>query len=256
MSWIKQKLATREQLKDLSEIKVFLGAHLKELVSRKADIQPDIYDATRYILQTLIESYDSIHTLYDNKHMESCIILARTVLENAVNLKYIHQDESKSEQRARNFILYPMKPWLERSKNFPEEELKAKEELFTGIKKELEKYKPEGNNKNHWDGRTVKEVFEETHLISFYTEGYSRLSGFIHPHYKSGIDMHTERPYFDFIRRFIFADILVVSLEALKMINERYDLLEGGMIIEDYPKKGIVFFFSVNNKKYDPITGK
>lgn len=251
MSWIKKKLLMREQLKDLSKIKVFLEAHLQEWVNRKKDIQADIYDATRYILETLIESYDAIHTLYGKEHIESCIILARTILENGVNLKYIHYDEAKSEQRARNFILYPMKPWLERSKGFTEEELAGKEDLFAGIRKQLEKYKPAGNNKNHWDGRTIKDLFEEVRLISFYTEGYSRLSGFTHPQYKTGIDMHTERPYYNFIRKFIFQDILLVSLESLKMINERYDLLEGAMIIKDYPKKGIMFVFSVNNKKYD-----
>ncbi len=256
MSWFKQKLVEREQLKDLSKIKVFLEAHLKELGNRKDDIQIDIYDATRFILETLIESYAALHTLYSKKHIESCIVLARTILENGVNLKYIHIDNNKSEQRARNFILYPLKTWLTRSKNFTEEELFAQEELFTRAKRELEGYKPAGNNKNHWDGRTVKDLFTETNLTSFYTEGYSRLSGFIHPEYKGGIDIHTQRPYFDFIKRFIFQDILLVSLESLKIINERYDLLEGGMIIRDYPKKGILFVFSVNNKKYDPVTGK
>ena len=39
-------------------------------------------------------------------------------------------------------------------------------------------------------------------------------------------------------------------------MNEKYDLLEGFMIIEGYPHKGATFLFSVNNNHTDKTTDK
>ncbi len=253
MSWIKEKLQIRKQLKDLKEIRNFLANHLKEWDKRKKDIPHDVFQTTRFILENSIDAYESISVLYKQKHYESCIILARTILENSVNLKYIYQKDL--EKRARNFAIFPMKSWVEKSKQFDDIDMIGKTELINAMKKKLETYLPSGNNRNHWDGRNIKELFEEVGLMKFYTEGYSRLSGFTHSNFKGSVDLHENRPYITFIRKFIFVDILVVTLEALKSMNEKYDLLDGVMIIEDYPHIGATFFFSVNNKRTEGAVG-
>jgi len=253
MIWLKEKLLMREQLKDLAETKDLLDKHLKEWTRRKDDIPVDIFDATRFILETLVDSYGAVHTLYGKKHLDSCIVLARTILENSVNLKYIHQKDS--ERRAKNFIIFPMKLWLKRTKNLDDADAIKNSEVLLNIKRITEEYNPTGDRTDHWDGKKIRDLFDELKLTPVYTEGYSRLSGYIHPHFKKGIDMHTKRPYYDFIRKFIFKDILVVTLETLKTINEKYDLLEGVVILGDYPRKREVLFFSINNKKYGNDVG-
>ena len=135
-------------------------------------------------------------------------------------------------------------------------DMPEKTELILRMKKELETYFPTENNKNHWDGRNIRELFDEVNLTQFYTEGYSRLSGFTHPNFKGPVNIHEDRPYFDFIRKFIFTDILVVTLMALKSMNEKHDLMEGVMIIENYPHEGATFLFSVNNNHMDKPVGK
>jgi hypothetical protein len=254
MSWIKRKLLTRRQLKDLKQIRIFLSNHLKEWEKRKKDIPHDVFQTTRFILNGLIDAYESISVLYKQEHYESCIILARTILENSVNLKYIYKKDL--ERKARNFAIFPMKSWVEKSKKFDGIEMLGKEELINAMKKELETYLPSGTRSNYWDGKSIKELFEEVNLTKLYTEGYSRLSGFTHSNFKGPVDMHEDRPYFDFIRRFIFVDILVVTLEALKLMNEKYNLLEGLMLIEDYPHDGAVTLFSVNNNNLEKPVGK
>lgn len=253
MSWIKEKIEIRKQLNDLGKIRHFLNSHLQELIKRKEDIPADIFDATHFIIENFIDAYESIAILYKKKHYESCIILARTILENSINLKYIYQKDL--EKRARNFVLFPMKSWVEKSKRFEDIEIKAKEDLIKLMEEKLKDYFPTGNNKNHWDGRNIKELFSDVNLTQFYTEGYSRLSRFTHSNFKGRVDIHANRPYFDFIRKFIFVDILVVTLEALKSMNEKYDLLNGVIVIEDYPHNGSTFLFSVNNNHMNKPVG-
>jgi hypothetical protein len=45
--------------------------------------------------------------------------------------------------------------------------------------------------------------------------------------------------------------MLVLVLEGLKAINEKYDLLEGALSMNNYPHEGAIFFFSISSKKVE-----
>jgi len=80
-----------------------------------------------------------------------------------------------------------------------------------------------------------------------YEEYYSRLSGYSHSQFKTIRDLDQERPYNDFLKKFIFKDLAIVACSALKDINEKYNLIEGGICISDYPKQGDKCFFTFSN---------
>jgi hypothetical protein len=238
--WLK-----REEAKDFGKIISLIKSHIKELDSKKTEIPESVYFATRFILEESVDALESIIVLRKGGHFRSCLMLARSILENSVNLQYIYKADT--EARALNFRLFSMKMFLKRLES-NQEDFPGKDGLLDTFRTLVKLYKPSGENKNHWDGVTIKKIFDELKLSSLYTNWYSRLSGFTHSQYSDSRDIEQDGPYSDFLYRLVFKDLLVAVLETLKVINGKYNLLEGGAIITDYPHPGAVLAFSINLK--------
>jgi len=95
-----------------------------------------------------------------------------------------------------------------------------------------------GSKKNCWDGKSFKDMCDELGQSKVYELWYRRLSKYIHSQYRSIRSFEKEGPYNDFMKKFITIDVMILSFEGLKAINEKYNLQEGFAIITDYPHKG------------------
>jgi len=58
------------------------------------------------------------------------------------------------------------------------------------------------------------------------------------------------------MKKFITIDVMILSFEGLKAINEKYNLQEGFAIITDYPHKGATLIFSISSKAVDERNSK
>jgi len=103
MDIIRNYIKKRVTLHDFRQIIMFYRTHLKELLRRKSEFQIDTFDAIRFILEENLDLYESIITLYKKGHIQACLLVARPIVENNINLQYILQKDT--EKRARNFIL-------------------------------------------------------------------------------------------------------------------------------------------------------
>ena len=236
----------REQMKDLKEIRIFLRSHLNEFESKKEKIPEDIFETTCFLLEEIIDIYESIAVLYRQKHFRSSVVLARSVIENSISLRYIYQADS--EKRALNFKLFSMREYLkraERMEGVPPPEVKQMLEI---MRKRVEEYQPSGSNPNQWDGKSVKEKTQALQSESIY-DIYKHLSNYTHSKFKGSRDLSIERPYNDYIRELVFKQILVHTLQALADMCLKYDLDGGVMIMHDYPELGSAFFFATNPKR-------
>lgn len=241
----------KEELKELSQIKDLLEKHLIRLIEERSNIPTDVFTSTEFILRDLINYYSSLSLLYKNNHQESSLIIARTIMEYVASLIFLYSKDT--EKRANNFVLYPISSWIRGLKDTDDNEKKPEDKkiILEFLETEYANYKPEGSNKYHWSGMQIKEIFEEINMAKFYDMGYRRLSKFPHPSFKNKINLDDKTPYPIFLKKFITRDIFVATLTGLKLINEKYDLLEGGVEISDYPEEGIDFFFIINDKDYD-----
>lgn len=247
MSWFKEKLKLREQLHDIQVAAKLVRDHANELNNRK-DIPLDVSEVIIFLLEETIDVYESIATLYKKGHMRSCVILSRSLFENAINLRYILKENT--EQRAVNYKLFSLESYLKRVKNY-KEDFPGKEVLLTGFDKISKKRVPEGPRKGHWDGKSLKEICAELKCDSLYSQFYSRLSGYIHSQYQSTRDLKSETKYNQYIKKLVFQHLFVLILETLKVLNNKYNILEGGAVIEDYPETGTTLFFSVSHNDID-----
>jgi len=239
-----RRIKYKDKLRELHQIKLILKKHLKELIRQKERINDDIFDFTRFILEENVDAYESMIVLYKKGHLRSCLLLARSILENSVNLQYVYKQDS--ERRARNYILFSAKMSLERLKE-NKNNIQDKDGLIPFLERIVQNYSPSGNTQGHWDGMSVKKVFDDMEYGSIHKEYYSRLSGYSHSQFKAIRDLDQIRPYNDFLRKFVFRDLAIVVSSALKDINEKYNLLEGGIIISDYPQQGTDFLFTFSN---------
>lgn len=235
----------REQIKDLEQIKKFLRSHLDEFKSKEKSIPDDVFDATVFLLEEILDMYESITTLYKKDHFRSCIVLARSILENSINLRYIYQKDT--EKRAKNFKLFSLREYLKRADKVENMPADAKE-FLDFLKEQTENYQPAGTNQSYWDGKTIRDKSLELKSETIY-DMYRHLSNYLHSKYQGNRNLSVERPYNDFLRKLVFKDILVHTLQALVAICERFDLDGGIMILHDYPQHGHVLFFATNPKR-------
>lgn len=237
----------RNQLKDLRGVSKLLSAHRRELILRKTAFPEDIFDVTEFFLRQNADLFDSIATLHKGGHFQSCVVLARSLIENAINLQYIYRDDI--EQRAKNFKLFTLKQYVGRADTV--EDFPGKKDFVGSMEKILEDYKPNGKRKHHWDGRSFKAICDELKMGSTYESIYSRLSEYSHSGFTRKTDYTESGPYNDFLRSLVFRYSVLMTAQTLKDINQRYDLLIGFIHMSDYPKNTDLFF-SFSNKKHEP----
>lgn len=239
----------KEQIKDLKAIQKLLRVHIVELERNQKNIPNDIFEVTHFLLQENFDTYNSVILLYKKNDYRSCLILARSIIENSVNLQYIYKENI--EKRALNYKLYSLKVYLERVRNLKkvDERLAKTSALF---KEELQKYSPSGENSYHWDGKSVKKILDDLDQKVIYHEFYSRMSSYVHAQFKNNRDLRAKRPYNDFLKKLICNDCALTVLESLRSINNKYNLQEGVVIIKDYPNEGndLIFPISDNTGEY------
>jgi hypothetical protein len=226
---------------DIREIQSFIRAHKEEFEKREAEVPPDVFDVTCFFFDEILDIYASMEILMQKHHFRGCLPMARLLLENSINLQYIYKQDI--EERAKQFKLKSASSYYKRfaTLNDPAPEYKELKKIFED---KLEEYVP---NK-----KTLKEKAKEVNLHSMYKDSYTRLSGYVHSEYKGNRDLSEVRPYNDYLRRMVFSDTLLVTLDALKSICEKYDLDGGVMIIDDPGYKGVVLF-ATNPKKQQEV---
>ena len=248
---LRQWLKNRTISHDFKAVVKLQQAHVDELISRHKDIPYEVLHVTAFLLEENIELYKSIATLLRQGYFQPCLVLGRTILENTIKLQYIFQKDT--ETRAKNYMVHSFVNTLERMKKAGVDEFDEGEvsEQINELKKEFQK---SGSRDYYWDGKSFKEICEILGHNWVYESWYSRLSKYTHSQYKGHRGFEERRPYNDFMRKLILRDMVVLTLEALKSINEKYELLEGGAIITDYPYEGATLAFSISSKKTDEET--
>jgi len=216
---------------DLKQIKSFLRAHLNQLIDAKAKVPQDIFDVTKFFLEENLDFYESMDILIQKNHFRGCIPIARSIFENSINLQYIYKQDT--EQRAKNFKLASMSAFLKRWQSMKEYTPEA-EEMKAFMENEIKNYVP--------DNKTLKQKADEVGVQSSYKDVYKRLSEYVHSGYKSKRDFDDGRPYTIYLKRIVFSDTLIVTLEALKKVCEMYDLDGGVMVIDDPGYKGVLLY--------------
>ena len=228
-------------------------AHVKELIAHRKDenIPFELFEVTKFLLEENVDLYKSIIILLKKGLFQPCLVLGRIIIENSINLQYIYQKDS--ETRAKNYMIHAFVGDLKRMKKTHENDpdVDVSGPIIAGIeelKKELQK---SGNRDRPWDGKTFKEICEALNHEWVYKAWYSRLSRYVHSEYKAQRSFDIKRPHNDFLKRLISRDIEVLVLETLKSINNKYNLMEGFAVIENYPHEEATLFFSFSSKEVD-----
>jgi len=240
-----------EALHDFGQIIKLHEMELKELFGKKNEIDSNIFDSTEFVLREVIELYKSIIVLMENNLIQPCLLIARPIVENCINLLYIYQRDT--EQRSKNFLRHPgcsLLKDLEEAK----EDAPGKNKMIEGLKVLNDQIKRSGENKKYWDGKNFKTMCAELGEEEIYKMWYTRLSKYTHSQYKNR--SIRKGPYAQFIDDLLTKKIMLLSLQALKSINEKYNLLEGGMVFKNYPRKGEILIFSISSKKIEEQTSK
>jgi hypothetical protein len=194
-------------------------------------MSPVLFRVTNFIVRENIEIYNSIITLRKKGHFLSCLILARSILENSVNLQYIYREDT--EQRAKNFDLFAMSGYVNRASGL-DDISQENAELLSKMEDLL-------------NGKTIWDIFSELNLESFYITVYKRLSSFTHPTFNNR-NFSQDRPFINFLRSLLVKEIYLMVLESIRVVSERFDMEDSISIIRDYPV-GAVTVFSTNRKK-------
>jgi hypothetical protein len=223
--------------KDFQNIKKFISLHLADLITHKNVIPLDVFDVTLFYLEEYLDIYESIDILMQNDHFRGCLPLARSLLENSINLQYVYNKDT--EQRAKNFKLAAVNSMLKRLKDFKGDSPKVNEMKAT-YENLLKNYKPEHKN--------LKEKAEEVGSQSLYKDSYKRLSEFVHSSYKADRNLDAVRPYTTYLKKIVFPDTILVTLLTLQSVCEKLDLDGGIMVIDDSAYDGLIVF-STNPKK-------
>jgi len=220
-----------------SAIKDLLKDHLKQLEDKKTLIPDDIFDVTKFSMEELLSTFESIDTLIIKNDFEGCAKLSRCILETSINLQYIYKEDT--ENRAKNFKLTSVKKLTDKFNSLEETTLEAEKmnDYFTGL---LKDYEPEKN---------IRDKFKAVDSDSIYVRSYKRLSEYIHPVYRpQKIDFNENRPYINEIKRTIRSDTSLVTLTSLVDVCTKFDLDGGIMMIYDPEYKGFIYF-ATNPKK-------
>ena len=243
---IKEKNRIKNEMKDVAVIRKMVMAHLNELVSRRKEINEDLFEVTAFLLDEIADALSAIVTLKKD-HLKSSIMISRYILENCINLLYIYKEDS--EKRALNYRAFPAKILLKRMEQNQENDKRIKGEI-PKVKELADKFCPSGSSNNYWDGLSVKKIMEDLNLESMYNDWYVRMSAYIHPQYRgSKITANDKGEYVKFLKDMVFKDLNVPILYSLRAINKKFDLLEGGAIIENYPKEKSTLIFSINEHR-------
>lgn len=249
--WRAQRLEKRILISEALKVSELLVQHLEELGQKETSIPGYTFDVTQFLLKENVDAYRSIAVLYKAGHFRSCMPIARSILENSINLLYIYKENT--EKRARNFKLFSTLNYLKRARNVePTGEAATHfKKLLSVMEASAKEYTPEGSNALHWDGKSFKKICEELNLNSIYSDFYTRLSEYTHTSFMNKQDYDTGRPYNYFLKKLVFRDTTVITAQALKEINEKYDLLFGAIILNDYPQDGMDTLFGFGNKAHD-----
>lgn len=236
-NFLKNKNSRHE---DMKQVKSFIRGHRKEFIENKQKISQDIFDVTIFFFDEILDIYESMDILIQKGHFKGCLPMARLLLENSINLQYIYKQDS--EKRAKDFKLASAQALSKRFATLDENT-----EEFRGVKYILED-QLRGFVK---DKKTLKEKADEVNFESLYKDSYKRLSGYVHSAYRVNWDFDEERPYNLFLKRLVFSDTALVTLEALKSICEKYDLDGGVMFVIDEPGYKGDIAFATNPKKME-----
>lgn len=228
-----------QRTEDLKQIKIFLRKHKEQLIKNKDKVPQDIFDVTNFFFDEVLDIYESMDILIRKDHFRGCLPMARLLLENSINLQYVYKQDT--EQRAKNYKLASANSFLKRLSTLKETNSELNE-MKAVFENELKDYAP--------DKKTLRDKAEEVNMQSMYKDSYKRLSEYIHSEYRANRDLNRVGPYTEYLKRMVFSDTLLVTLEALKSVCERYDLDGGVMIIDDPGYKGVIFF-ATNPKKQE-----
>lgn len=243
---IKEKNRIKNEMEDVAVIRKMVMAHLNELVSRRKEINEDLFEVTAFLLDEIADALSAIVTLKED-HLKSSIMISRYILESCINLMYIYKENS--EKRALNCRAFPAGILLKRMEQNQEKDERIKGEI-PRIKERADKFYPSGSSNNHWDGLSVKKIMEDLNLKSMYNDWYVRMSSYIHPQYRgSKITANDKGEYVKFLKDMVFKDLNIPILYSLRAINKKFDLLEGGVVIKNYPKEKSTFVFSINEHR-------
>lgn len=218
-------------------MKLVITDHLKQLEEKRASIPEDVFDITKFSLEELLSTFESMDTLIKKRDYEGCIKLSRSILENSVNLRYIYKEDT--EKRAKNFKLKSVQILSKKFESLEDPALEAKE-MNDYFQELLKDYTPEKN---------MRDKFKEINSEATYIRSYKRLSEFVHPAYRpKKIDFSENRPYALEMKRTVRSDTCIVTLMALEAVCLKYDL-DGGIVMVDEPGYIGKVFFATNPKR-------
>lgn len=213
-------------------IKSILRDHIRQLQDKKSLIPEDVFDVTKFSIEEMLSTFESMDILIKKNDIGGCIKLSRTILENSINLRYIYKEDI--ENRAKNFKTASIKKLSEKFESLDECTPEAKE-INSYLQKLLKDYIP--------DKKNIRDKFKEVNSDSTYIRSYKRLSEYIHPTYRhQKIDFNKNTPYILEMKRTVRSDTCIIALTALMDICIKYDLDGGIMVIEEPEYKGTVFF--------------
>mgnify|MGYP003393233789 FL=1 len=220
----------------------FLADHIQQFQEKRKSVPADVFDVTMFSLEEIFSVFESMDILIQKNDYSGCIKLARSVLENSINIQYIYKDDSES--RAKNFKLKSLEGMVKKFKtlntNTPEVI-----EMHDFFQEKLKEYSPE---------KKIREKFRELNMDATYSRSYVRLSDHVHPTYRSHrLDYAESGPYVEELKRTVRADTCLITLMALEKICTKYDLDGGVMVIDDLGYKGTVLF-ATNPKKIETET--
>ncbi len=230
------------QHENLKQVKDFILEHSEEFSINKEKISQDVFDVTMFFFKEVLDLYESMDILIQKDHFRGFLPISRSLLENSINIQYIYDKDT--ENRAKNFKLASIDKFLKRHKGQKYDEPECKE-MESKFKEMLKDYVPGPR-------MTIEDKFKQVNSHSLYKDEYKRLCEYVHSDYKGPRDLNDNGPYPAYLRRLVFSDTLLVVLEALKSICERFDLEGGVMVIDDPGYKGKLFY-STNPKKSEEV---
>jgi hypothetical protein len=222
---------------EFGPIKSILMDHLRQIDEKKSSIPEDIFDVTLFTIEEIVGVFDSMDTLIAKNDYAGCIKLARSILENSINLQYIYKKDI--EKRSKNFKLASLKGMARKFETLEEVTPEAKE-MHEFFQEKLKEYEPE---------KQIRDKFKAVGSDAMYVRSYRRLSEHIHPTYRSRkLDYSENRPYVEELKRTVRSDTCLVTLIALEKICIEHDLDGGVMMIDDPGYEGTIFFATNPNK--------
>jgi len=233
---------------EIQGIMEMIGIHLHQLEAQKDVIDGEVYDVTVFLLFELLDIFSSISSLKPEIHFRSCLVLARGIFEDCINLEYIYK--KNNERRAKNYRLFSVVEYLNRAEKF-QDDIVQKDELINRLRAEVKMYAPSGADKRIWDGISLAKKAEETGREQTY-DFFRQTSNYSHAKFRGNIDFSEKRPYLDFLRELVYRITILETMAILQLIAERFDL-DGGVIYLTNPEFNKDIIWATNPKKFGPI---